>query len=430
MTILRRRKVWQHDTENISEDQIREYCHHLGWLVDRFGKDYGEDLFVRIFEEGVFFGKAFYVQLKGTNNIQQYALRTGVFSYGVEVVNLLQWSRNQFPVIFVLWDIEKRVGYWLHIQPYVEQKLKRDPNWLKDEEGTRNIHISSHQLLQADEYLPLLTVITKEYQKVSLGRQLLEQQQSYELNIAARRLIAESRWEDQPSDDQSLETTPIHGKQVSIPNKIALNPNPDTAEGWMKLASIYYAQHDYERAMAAINKAKILGASGVQYAMTHGSILTEYAIAQGGRRKSLLHEAITLFEIASSEMQYLEKASADYNIGNALSALESYKEAIERYDAALSAKPHYRLAAQIWKNRGTAYYHLDNHEEEFASYQNALTLNPKLLEAYTSWAVTESHLGNYIHAKDLYLAALKVYPELTVRYPGQIYGLALVCWKL
>ena len=110
-TTPRRRKVWQHDTENISEDQIREYFHRLGWEVERFGRDYGEDLFIRIFEEGAFNGKAFYVQLKGTNNIQQYALKTGVFSYGVDVVNLLQWHRNKFPVIFVLgilsneWDI-------------------------------------------------------------------------------------------------------------------------------------------------------------------------------------------------------------------------------------------------------------------------------------------------------------------------------------
>ncbi len=114
MTVPRRRKVWQHDTENISEDQIREYFDRLGWQVDRI-KDYGEDLLVRIFEEGVFTGKAFYVQLKGTNNIKQYALKTGGFNYGVDVVNLLQWHRNKFPVIFVLWDIAKRAGYWLHI---------------------------------------------------------------------------------------------------------------------------------------------------------------------------------------------------------------------------------------------------------------------------------------------------------------------------
>lgn len=120
MTDPRPRSVWQHDTEDISEDQIREYFHRLRWKVDRFGKDYGEDLFIRIFERGAFAGKIFYVQLKGTNSLQKYALKMGDFSYEVDSVNLLQWYRNPFPVIFVLWDNEQRIGYWLHIQPYVE----------------------------------------------------------------------------------------------------------------------------------------------------------------------------------------------------------------------------------------------------------------------------------------------------------------------
>jgi len=161
MTTPRRRKVWQHDTENVSEGQICEYFHRLGWDVDRFGKDYGEDLFVRIFEEGASTGKSFFVQLKGTNNIQQYALRTRVFSYSVDVVNLLQWHRNQFPVIFVLWDIEQRVGYWLHIQSYVDKRLKKGPLWLK-QEGKRNVHIPFDQLIPWGEDDSLLTLINAE----------------------------------------------------------------------------------------------------------------------------------------------------------------------------------------------------------------------------------------------------------------------------
>lgn len=432
MTTPRRRKVWQHDTENISEDQIREYFHRLGWEVERFGKDYGEDLFIRIFEGGAFSGKAFYVQMKGTNNTQQYALKTGVFSYSVDGVNLLQWHRNPFPVIFVLWDIEQRIGYWLHIQSYVDKRLKNDPLWLEQEEGDRSIHITADQMLSWREGKSLLTLISEEYQKVSLGRQLLERMQYSELGTAAQRLNAALRSEEDPSKDLSLEATLIGQEQplATVSSEIEMHADPDNAEGWIELATQYYTQHNYEKAMVAINKAKRLGASGTQYAIVRGSILTEYAIAQGGRRKSLLHEAIALFETASSKLSYPEKVSADYNIGNALSALGSYIEAIQRYDAALAAKPHSRLAAQIWKNRGTAYYHLGNHAEEFASYQKALVLNPDLWEAYTSWAVTDTHLENYAHAKDLYLSALKVYPKLGERYPQQIYGLALVCWKL
>ena len=155
MTIPRRRKVWQHDMENLSEDQIRECFHRIGWEVERFVKDYGEDLFIRIVEEGAFTGKAFSVQLKGTNNIQQYALKTGIFSYSVDVVNLLQWHRNQFPIVFVLWDIEQRLGYWLHIQSYVDKKLQADPNWLKKEAVTRTIHIPPDHILHPDEYQSL-----------------------------------------------------------------------------------------------------------------------------------------------------------------------------------------------------------------------------------------------------------------------------------
>ena len=98
----RHRKVWQHDIENISEDQIRECFHRFGWEVDCFGNDYGEDLFVRIFEHGNFTGAAFYLQLKGTSNTNQYALQSGDLSYSVETINLLQWSQNPLPVIFVL----------------------------------------------------------------------------------------------------------------------------------------------------------------------------------------------------------------------------------------------------------------------------------------------------------------------------------------
>lgn len=187
MTTPRRRKVWQHDTENISEDQIREYFHRLGWEVERFGKDDGEDLFIRIFEEGAFTGKGFYVQLKGTNNIQQYALKAGVFSYGVDIVNLLQWHRNQIPVIFVLWDIEQRVGYWLHIQSYADSKLKKEPLWLKQEEGKRNIHIPFDQMLPWGEDNNLLAVINAEqplWQMLEKVKQKLDEADSHHRLVA------------------------------------------------------------------------------------------------------------------------------------------------------------------------------------------------------------------------------------------------------
>lgn len=432
MKTPRGRKVWQHDIQNISEDQFSEHIHQLGWEIDRFEHDYGEDYFVRIFEERAFNGKAFFVQLKGTNDPQQYSLKRGAFSYTVDVVNLLQWYRNQFPVIFVLWDIKNRVGYWLHIQPYVTARLQNEPTWLEKDEGTCNIHIAPDHMISWSEDKSLLALINREYEKVSLGVQLLEKLQQDELEATARQLADLLRPQKNLPDDLAPEITSEAEAQKLTPvsSEALQDVGSGNAESWVTLAIQYYTQHNYEKALAAIRKAKMLGASSVQYAMVHGSILTEYAITQRSQKKILLHEAIALFETASSRMRYPEKATADYNIGNALSALGRYTEAVQRYDMALAEKPHANLAAQIWKNRGTVYYHLGNHEEEFASYQKALTLNPKLWEAYTSWAVTEAHLGNYARAKDLYLEALKVYPELGEQHPQQIYGLALVCWEL
>src|SRR5205807_4007230 len=130
------------------------------------------------------------------------------FSYAVETTNLLQWYRNPFPVVFVLWDTERRVGYWLHIQPHVDEKLKSDPNWLKKEEGTRNIHIPPDHIFHSDEYQSLLALITKEYQKVSLGLQLLGQLQISELDATARLLIDKFRLEYKPSGSQSFKPVP------------------------------------------------------------------------------------------------------------------------------------------------------------------------------------------------------------------------------
>ncbi len=50
-------------------------------------------------------------------------------------------------------------------------------------------------MLPCNEDQSLLALITEEYQKVSLGLQLLEQQQYYELNATARRLTTELRLE-------------------------------------------------------------------------------------------------------------------------------------------------------------------------------------------------------------------------------------------
>jgi len=154
-------------------------------------------------------------------------------------------------------------------------------------------------------------------------------------------------------------------------------------------------------------------------------ILAEYAIAKGGLR-SMFYEAIDLFESLGDKASTV---SVDYNVGNCLAGLGDHRKAIEHFDRALAASPKPELAAQIWKNRGTSYFHLGDHEEEIDSYEKALELNPHLWEAYSSWAVTELRHGHFEQARDIFMKSFQANPELEGSYP-QLYSLAYTLWRL
>jgi tetratricopeptide (TPR) repeat protein len=422
----RRRKVWQHDVQKVSEDQLREFLHSLGWEVDPIG-DYGEDFLVRIFREGNPTGQGFYVQLKGTKSVEQYALkRSDVFSYGVEVVNLWQWRRFPPPVVFVLWDIEQRTGYWLHLQPFIEKTLEAKPQWLDaPDDSKRQIHIPFAQVLCDGDAESLQKTIDNEYQIIELAKQHLERLQEEALDDIGRAL--ETSQEAVILPRLSTPLPPKVQQQILIAQyQAAITANPSDSQAWLGQAEVYYELNEMDKAMVAINRAWEWNCQDLRAVWCKACILAEYAIAKGGPR-SMLHEAIDLFESCRDKAF---TASVDYSIGNCLAGLEDHHKAVEHFDRALAASPSPELAAQIWKNRGTSFFHLGNHEEEIASYKKALELNPNLWEAYSSWAATELHRDHFEHAKTLFMKAFQANPELEVGGYPQLYSLAYTLWQL
>lgn len=152
----------------------------------------------------------------------------------------------------------------------------------------------------------------------------------------------------------------------------AVVANPSDVKAWLGQAGAYYELGEMDKALVAINKAWELDRQDPQAIWYRACILAEYAIAKKGP-KSMLYEAISLFESLRGKTP--EPASVDYNIGNCLAGLDDHQKAIKRYDRALAATPSPGLAAQIWKNRGTSYFHLGKHEEEISSYKKALELS-------------------------------------------------------
>ena len=225
----------------------------------------------------------------------------------------------------------------------------------------------------------------------------------------------------------SIPLPPKVQQQILIAQyQAAIAANPSDLKAWLGQAEVYYELNEMDKASVAINRAWELNRQDPKVVWVRACILAEYAIAKGGP-KSMLHEAIDLFE---SFRDKVSTASVDYSIGNCLAGLEDHHKAVEHFDRALAASPSPELAAQIWKNRGTSFFHLGNHEEEIASYKKALELNPSLWEAYSSWAATELHRGHFEHARTLFMKAFEANPELEVGGYPQLYSLAYTLWQL
>lgn len=416
-------KVKQHRIQTDSEDQFEELIHSLEWEIDSHSKDYGEDYWIRIFSEGIFTGDVFFVQLKGTDNIQQYCLKgRKTLSYPIQVSKLQQWQRSVLPVILVLWDTTNRLGYWLHIQSFTIQMTEQNPKWLEDFSRKRKIHFSMEQTFRIGDTSGFATAIGKLLSELRDGKtiQTLLKQAKDSVFFDISQVLAHL---------QILNAGSVHihiqQQQLAILEARILS-NPEDTYAWVEKAQIYYFLHDMDKALLAIEEAWKLDSNDLTVAWNRACVLAEYAIAHGGKPKWMFHEAIRIF---NSREDKASEASVNYNVGNSLAGLGEHQEAIDRFNKALASNPPSELAAQIWKNKGTSYFHLGNHTDEIECYQRAIELDAGRWEAYASWAATELYLGNFVEAHRLYLRALAVNPDFC-SYAAQGYSLAFATWKL
>lgn len=127
------RQTNEHLIEQKSINQIQKMFLNYGWLIQKIEPDYGEDLHIRPFENGKSKGEDFLAQIKGTQDIEQYKLKSrNQYSYSISLANLKQWQDYFIPVIVILWDISHEFGYWLYVQPFINTMLKRNDQWLEN----------------------------------------------------------------------------------------------------------------------------------------------------------------------------------------------------------------------------------------------------------------------------------------------------------
>lgn len=201
--------------------------------------------------------------------------------------------------------------------------------------------------------------------------------------------------------------------------KRLLERNPERTEASQLLAWAYYKMHRYEEALAEINRT-IKRDDRPEYRSIRACILAEKGIRDADRSSVL--EARRIFEELLTS-QPVHTFHIFYNLGNVLSELGDYQEAIKRYQTAIELEERQPM---IWKNLASAYHLAGNHDEEMRCFDKALELDPKQPEALISKATSLIlDFKKPQQAVPLLELALTLNPGTLARWPYICYWLAL-----
>ncbi|MEP7121708.1 MAG: DUF4365 domain-containing protein [Byssovorax sp.] len=159
--------------EDRSEAQLRDRFAELGWPVDRVDRDLGEDLNVRVYDDGASTGLGFHVQLKSTADSSKLKLtRSDSLAYDLEVKDLLHWEVSTTLVVLVVWDVTTRTGWWTPVPTILDELDKSNEGWRNKGEVAVHVPLASStddaglvhlRRVIADHTLPLVPRADRSY---------------------------------------------------------------------------------------------------------------------------------------------------------------------------------------------------------------------------------------------------------------------------
>jgi tetratricopeptide (TPR) repeat protein/S1-C subfamily serine protease len=201
------------------------------------------------------------------------------------------------------------------------------------------------------------------------------------------------------------------------------------------LSLIYRELKDYEKALAAINKA-------IQFTPKNANLYNEkwvvlnnlkryqealLAIAEAKdlspraafySNRGLTYYALKEYPKAIADYTKAiainpELAEAYYNRGTAYSALKDYPKAIADYTQAIAIKPDH---ADAYLNRGNTYLALKDYPKAIADFNKTIEINPKYAFAYNNRGNTYLALKDYPNAIAGYTKAIEINPKYAEAY--------------
>lgn len=339
------------------------------WVVNSPDNDYGIDFNVEISVNNRMTGLNFSVQLKSTGaskkeNTISATLKHSTVSY--------YFSRLE-PVMIIIYDLEDDEAYWSWIH-----ELNID---LTKSNETYTASISKNKRISAIDWDDIINFI----QEIFNRRSFIEY-----LDIKTLSATQIAAWKAFYSG--AYEQAIFLFKQ--------LQKEEDDVNITQAIAWSHYLIHNYKEALLTINR--LLNLVQTDYILqVKACILTEFGIRTGD--KGMILSGKMIFEkYISSNSDALQL----YNYANALGSLGDDTRAAEYYNLSLSKNPN---SAECWKNLGSIYWNLGQHDDEIKCYDNALAINPTLREALFSKGVTLSKVyGKHEEALNLFSSLIKM----------------------
>lgn len=129
-----RRRTPEQGRGEVGQAQMVAFFRALGWPCDEIQSDYGEDLLVRVFEDGIATGLSFLAQVKSTDDFSRYRTKnkkgkTDNVHYDVAVADLRHWEHSVPSVFLFLWNTQEQNGFWLPLPETLAKLNKEKPGW-------------------------------------------------------------------------------------------------------------------------------------------------------------------------------------------------------------------------------------------------------------------------------------------------------------
>lgn len=100
----------------------------FGWPTSVPTPDLGEDLIVHVWNNGRATGVTFHVQVKSVTDLGD-RIKGQFLSYPFDTKDLTHWEEFRFPVVLVVWDVNKSEGKWILVEEAIAQLDKRVAGW-------------------------------------------------------------------------------------------------------------------------------------------------------------------------------------------------------------------------------------------------------------------------------------------------------------